>query len=281
MTASRHISIAAVLALALAAVPALAHEYWLAPTRYDAARGDTLAIRALVGTGFRGEPRPYAASRVRRFTLETARSLDLSKLGTNGDLVYARLIAPDDGGALIAYASDFASIELPAAEFDAYLALEGLEGPRAARAKLGAAAGPGRERYARCCKTWIAGREPRRAARACGLPLELVPLGDPAAAGPITVRVLFHGRPLAGALVRAWNQPLAGSGRPAEAAERDSVGPARAIRTGRDGLARLDLAHGGEWLLSCVHMVPCADRSAADWESLWASLTFARAEPRR
>jgi len=29
-----------------------------------------------------------------------------------------------------------------------------------------------------------------------------------------------------------------------------------------------------------VHMVPCPDHSAADWQSMWASLTFARIETR-
>jgi len=262
--------------LALAATPARAHEYWLSPSAYRLAPGDTLLVRAFVGTGFRGEPRPYAASRVRRLTLEAAKSIDLSKLGMNGDLVFARFIAADDGGAVVAYESDFASIELPAAEFDAYLALEGLDGPRASRAKLGAAAGPGRERYARCCKTWIAGRDAARVTRRCGLPLEIVPLADPSATARLAVRVLFHGRPVAGALVRGWNQPLTRGVRPADAAARDSTGPACAARTGRDGVARLEVGHAGEWLLSCVHMVPCEERRAADWESHWASLSFAR-----
>jgi hypothetical protein len=31
----------------------------------------------------------------------------------------------------------------------------------------------------------------------------------------------------------------------------------------------------GEWLIGVVHMVPCREREAADWESYWASLTFA------
>jgi hypothetical protein len=32
----------------------------------------------------------------------------------------------------------------------------------------------------------------------------------------------------------------------------------------------------GEWLVSLVDMVPSAEPSEADWESTWASLTFAR-----
>ena len=46
----------------------------------------------------------------------------------------------------------------------------------------------------------------------------------------------------------------------------------------------LDVHAAGEWLVSTVHMLPVAAGTktapgtpAADWESTWASLTFARA----
>ncbi len=271
--------------LALAAAPVGAHEFWLAPSRYRAGGGDTVAVGVFVGTGFRGEAKPYAARRAVRFTLSAARSLSLTPAAVNGALPWASFVAPDDDGALVAYQSDFASIELPAGEFDDYLRLEGLTGPRAERRRLGAGAGPGRERYARCPKTWIAGaRAPQGAARArrpAGLPLEIVPLADPGSATPLPVRVLWRGRPLAGALVRAWNTPLASAWSPSDAAVRDSVGPRLEARTDTRGEARLALAAAGEWLIATVHMVPCAERREADWESWWASLTFARGPQER
>src|SRR5437867_4063265 len=123
---------------------AAAHEFWLAPSSYRAAAGDTVAIAAFVGTGFRGERKPYAATRTLRFTLHGPRTFDLRPAATNGELTFARFIAADDGGYVAAYHSDFATIELPAADFDHYLKLEGLDQPLRARARLGAAAGPGR-----------------------------------------------------------------------------------------------------------------------------------------
>jgi uncharacterized GH25 family protein len=272
----------AVTGLTLIVTAAHAHEFWLAPSRYQAGRGDTVAVAAYVGTGFRGERKPYATTRAVRFTLDGPRRLDLRPAAENGDLTFARFVAPDAGGAVIVYQSNFAEIELPAEEFDSYLALEGLEGPLAARRRLGPRAGPGRERYARCPKTWIAGSSPARVLRSLGLPLELVPLEDPGVASRLRVRVLYQGHPLAGALVRAWRQPL--SGGPAlsnDAAARDSVGPSAQVRSDAHGIATLTLERPGEWLLSTVHMVPSTDRASADWESLWASLTFARLEGRR
>ena len=253
---------------------AAAHEFWLAPSSYRAAAGDTVAIAAFVGTGFRGERKPYATTRALRFELNGPRTLDLRPAGMNGDLTFARFVAADGGGCLVAYESDFVPIELGAAEFDRYLALEGLDGPLKARAKLGG--GPGRERYARCPKTWISGRETSRLTRPAGLTLELVPANDPTAAPSLRVQLLYRGRPLAGALVRSWNRPLNRSVVPADAAARDSVGPQGEVRTDRQGFATLAVDRPGEWLVSAVHMVPSADRSAADWQSFWASLTFAR-----
>ena len=268
------------LALLLSARPSAAHEFWLFPSRYQAAAGDTVTLGVRVGTGFRGEAKPWAAPRALRFTLLGPRALDLRPATLNGDLQWARVVMPDDGGALIAYESNWADITVPPGEFDDYLKLEGLELPLEARRHAGDAL-PGRERYARCPKTWIAGTHPERASQRAGLSLEIVPLADPGRAGPLRVRVLDHGRPLAGARVRAWNQPLASAIAPREAAVRDSVGSAVTARTGADGIATLELASGGEWLLSCVHMMPSADRAEADWESLWASLTFARPERHR
>jgi uncharacterized GH25 family protein len=263
------------------AAPARAHEYWLTPAHYRAAAGELNSASAFVGTGFRGEPKPYAATRSVRFVLAAARTVDLGTAAVNGDLTWASFEMPDADGALVAYQSNFAIIELPAQEFDDYLKLEGLTEPLAARARLGEAAGPGRERYARCPKTWIAGARRERAMKPVGLPLEIVPLADPGSASPLPVRVLWRGRPLAGALVRAWNSPLDSAWTPRDAATRDSVGPSIEAVTDARGEARLTLARAGEWLVSSVHMVPCAERNEADWESWWASFTFARAANRR
>src|SRR5258708_1536175 len=93
--------------LALAPV-ASAHEFWLAPSRYPAAAGERVDIQCCVGTGFRGERKPYATPRTLKFVLQTGRRDDLTRIATNGDLTFARFEAPDAGGALVAYESNFA-----------------------------------------------------------------------------------------------------------------------------------------------------------------------------
>lgn len=281
MMTTRQISLvhaAIVWACLLGAGPVAAHEFWISPERYRAVRGDTAAVRVFVGTGFRGEIKPYAPSRVVRFMLRTNRELDLSRAARNGDRVMARFVVADQGGALVSYQSSFADIELQASDFDAYLRLEGLDAVGAARDREPSSATV-RERYARCAKTWIAGSDAARVARPTGLTYELTSLAEPAAGSTLTVRASFRGKPLPGALVRAWNRPLMEGARPFDPAERDSVPPATEGRTDARGLVTLRIAHSGEWLLSSVHMVPSRDRSEADWESYWASLTFARVAP--
>lgn len=268
---------ALVLAFASAPQHATAHEYWLTASKWRAGKGDTVEVRACVGTGFRGAIKPYAVTHVQRFEMRAARRLDLRRVAINGDPVLMRAVLPDDGGMLVALESNFSFIELDAARFDAYLQLEGLDAPLVARQRAREAAGPnsaeppGRERYARCCKTWVAGEDRRRVTEPVGTTFEIVPLADPLLGNELPVRVLYHGKPLAGALVRAWNYVAAG----ANPADRDSVPAAFETRTDADGRATLRLGATGEWLLSTVHMLPCTDPEA-DWESWWASLTFAR-----
>lgn len=262
-------------ALWCAIAPATAHEYWIAPSSYRATAGDTVRVHAWVGTGFAGEARPWTRARAVRFTARGAVDADLRGTSAEGDFVFGRVALADGGGLVVGYESSFAVIELPADEFDHYLEIEGLDEARAARAKLGGGV-PGRERYARCAKTWIAGTDATRIRRPLGLPLELVPLTDPTREGLLRVRVLAHGTAVPGVLVRAWRHALAGGPSPRDAASRDSVGPAAEARTGPDGVARLALEGDGEWLVSAVRMTPSADHSVADWESRWASLTFAR-----
>ena len=267
---------ALVLVLALfAAVPAGAHEYWLAPSAWRVGPGETVGFGALAGVGFGGERKLYAPERAVRLTARAARELDLTPVAGAGDSIWARFAAADAGGLLIAYESNFASITLDAGEFERYLAAEGLDGPLATR-RAHREVGPGHERYRRCAKAWLAGAEAARATGALGLPLEIVPLAAPGAEAALRVRVLFERRPLKGALLRAWRQPLGPGGRPLDPARRDSVAAAWSGRTDARGEALVPVGQAGEWLLSTVHMIPSRDRSAAEWESTWASLTFSR-----
>jgi hypothetical protein len=74
------------------------------------------------------------------------------------------------------------------------------------------------------------------------------------------VRLLFRDQPLEGALVVAL---------PKDAPEKKVE-----ARTDSSGRVVLELGAGRTWLVKTVHMVEAPAGSGADWESLWASLTF-------
>ncbi len=255
---------------------AAAHEYWLTPSAYGAASGEAVSVQAFVGSDFKGELRPFATTRTVRLEVQTNARYDVKAAATNGDSNLTSFILGDDGGAVVAFETNFIPIELPPEKFEAYLRLEGLDGPLTARKALGAGVGPGRERYARCAKTWIAGRDQARLKKAFGMPLEIIPQNDPLEPGKLAVRVLYNSRPLEGILVKAWNQPLAGGMVPADQLSREPVKPSAAARSNKNGIAVLQIDGPGEWLISAVHMIPSSDKTEADWESRWASFTFGR-----
>ena len=266
--------------LVLAAGPVTAHEYWLAPSTFRAGAGDTVLVGALAGEGFVGERKPFSSGRALRLLVRAGRELDLRPVARSGDTTWARFAPGDRGGLLFGYESGFATITLDAATFERYLADEGLDGPLAARRARGDA-GPGRERYRRSAKSWLAGTDAERATKPLGLPCEIVPLSVPGDGPQLRVRVLFEGEPLVGALLNAWRQPLAADGRPLDPVRRDTVRVAWSGRTDGHGEAVVPVENAGEWLLGVVHMIPSRDPVAADWESSWGSLTFAKDRRRR
>jgi len=247
---------------------ATAHEYWLLPDRFAAPAGEPVAIAHRVGTGWPGETLARDPARIVRFDLiDVAGARPIA--GEPGDDPAGTIALRQPGAALAVYRSRPTPVRLEAAAFESYLRDEGLDGVIAWRAAHGESAAPGVEIFSRNAKAVLAtpggdaARDVRLMRRPVGLDLELVPDTDPRqarSAAPLVVRVFFRGRPLAGALVKAF---------PKDGNERRI-----AARTGADGRARLALAEPGIWLLSAVHMIDAPPGSGARWESLWSSLTF-------
>ena len=258
----------ATIALLLLPAAATAHEYWLLPDRFVAPAGDAIAIAHRVGTGWPGETLPRSAARIVRFGL-VDRLGERPIEGVEGADPAGATALRRPGAAFAVYRSRPSSVRLEAEAFESYLREEGLDAVIASRAASGESAQPGLEIFSRNAKALLtatggdAARDARLLRRPVGLDLELVAETDPrraAAGAPLVVRLLFHGKPLAGALVKAF---------PKDGNERRVAG-----RTGVDGRVRLALAEPGVWLLSAVHMVDAPAASGARWESLWSSLTF-------
>jgi uncharacterized GH25 family protein len=271
---------------------ALAHEFWLAPASYRVAVGAAVPTRLLVGKNFTGQPWARPTRRVRRFVrygpASAADSTDL-RPALLADSLAPALRCPAPGTHLLALTSRLAFIELPAAEFTAYLREEGLGYALRQRQEAGeATTKPGREAYQRCAKALVlATSGPRLPSattdtafrRVLGLPLELVPEQNPYRLRPgaaLTVRVMRHGQPVPGALVQVW-QVSAPDSKPTAAPAVTHF----ATYSNAQGRLLLRLSGAGPYLLATVRIenAPLAlaltgTTARPDWLSTWASLTF-------
>ncbi len=242
----------------------LAHDFWIEPSSFHPEVGSELAVSLRVGEHFRGDPVPRADRRIVRFVLSSAAGeTPIGGLPATDPAGFVRISSP--GFFLIGYRSNRTPTTLEPEKFEKYLADEGLDRVLEARAARGERGKPGKEVYSRCAKSLVAGNGSGQAGfdRILGLTLELFADSNPLRARPggkMPFRVLYEGKPLAGALVKAIALK-----------DPDNTLSARSDAQGRVAFI---LARKGVWLVKAVHMVPAPPETGADWESLWASLTF-------
>lgn len=261
-------------------LPAGAHEFWLEPVAGPLTAGGSANLSLLVGELFTGELVGFSAAQTSGLRHYTASGVkDLKAMAPTQPVAGLSLPLARPGTHLVAFESQPNFISLPADRFHAYLHDEGLDFITARRESAGTAAQPGRERYRRFVKTLLNVGDAGGASPAPGLParpadttfstrvgqqLELVPLTDPLRlpiGGALPVQVLFEGKPLAGALLKAWHK---------------KSGQLLIVRstTGADGIATVNLPYAGAWMVSVVHMVAATGIKDADWDSLWGNLSF-------
>lgn len=247
----------------LCASPAVAHDFWIEPSTFRPEPGSRVEFFLRSGSEGKGEPVPRRDSRIERFDLAGPRGT-VPIRGAEGRDPAGEATPSAPGPWVAAFRSRPRSITQEPAKFEAYLREQGLEHVIAARAAKGQSRVDGREIYSRCAKALLG----TGADRVVGLRLELIAEEEPSALGAervLPVRLEFEGRPLEGALVVARR-------------DGDAEPPLR-VRTDALGRVRFRLDGAGPWRVSSAHMVPAPEGSDADWESVWASLTFRASDP--
>jgi hypothetical protein len=255
----------ALLFAGLIAAPLGAHDLWIEPSSFQPPSGAAVALHLRVGEGFAGEPVPRNPQRIERFAVVAPDGAEIPATGEPGADPAGMVLLAAPGLHIAVYRSNQAFIELEAAKFEAYLREEGLEPVIEERRRRGERAAPGRELYSRSVKSLLAVGGAGGRDSPLGLPLELIVESDARALDQgeaLAVRLLFRGRPLPGAQVVAM---------PRESPEGRVV-----RRTDAAGRATFPLPRTGPWLVKAVHVVRLDADPRADWESFWASLTFAR-----
>jgi uncharacterized GH25 family protein len=260
----RPVGLATLLGLASVA-PLQAHDFWIEPSTFTPAPGQRISLRLRVGERWRGDLLPRDPGLLKRF-LSVGPGGEMPVPGRDYAEPAGVLTVPAPGLYTVVYESHRSPLALEAGKFEEYLKQEGLEAVSAWRARRGERGAAVKEVFSRCAKSLLAvgGGPPGEGYdRILGQRLELVPEANPyalAAGGTLPMRLLYGGRPLAGALVAAL--------------PKDRPQAAVSARSDAAGRVRLRLDGPGVWLVKAVHMVAAPKETAADWESLWASLTF-------
>ena len=268
----------ALAALLMSSLPAQAHEFWFAPVTAPLAAGDSARLTLRVGEFFEGDELGFSAPQTVVLRQYSAAGIsDLRTLLPRNAAVPVLLVPlPTPGTHMVVFNSQPNFISLPAGSFHAYLHDEGLDFIKAQREAAGNGEKPGRERYRRFVKTLLrvtpgvdavqsaAAKPDTTYATRTGQRLEILPMADPVAMQPgekLGVRVEFDGKPLEGALLKAWHK-------------RNGQTLIIRAKTAADGTASFDLPYAGSWMISVVHMVPAVGVKDIDWDSLWGNLSF-------
>lgn len=251
--------------VALPVLPALAHEFWLLPSKFRPAVREIVSIKTLVGDGYVGESRPRDPTKLDKFVLATPDG-EVKVMGKDG-LDPAGFVRIGTAGTYVmGYRSKNTRVVLSGEKFEKYLVEKGLDEAAASRKSSGKTAEDGRERFSRCAKSIISVGDKTGSGwdHEFKFPLEIVPSADPYtlhAGDSLSIKVLADGKPAENMLIEAWVSGKAGT--------------AATARTGKDGTATFKLEQKGEWLFNTVKMTPVTEAGAdVEWESLWASLTF-------
>jgi uncharacterized GH25 family protein len=249
--------------VALGGVTASAHDMWIEPTTFVPDPGENVGARLRVGQDFVGDPLPRDPALINQFVVDGPGGRKPVPGRTGGDPAgLLRFAAP--GFFVVGYRSNPSVVEETAEKFAQFLKEEGLEAVAEQRARRGETGGV-RERFSRSAKALLLSGSPSATEgdRSLGFLLELVAERNPylmKAGDELPVRLTYEDRALAGTLVVAMNR----------AAPWEKI----SSRSDKDGRVRLRLSRGGIWLVKAVHLVPAPASSGAEWESIWASLTF-------
>ena len=256
------------MALALWAVPAAAHEFWIDPQAHRVAPGAPLVADLRVGEMFDGPAYAYLPPTFERFDIVMGGAA-LPVQGRPGDRPALDMAVPWQGLAVVVHVTtDMTLVYDGWDRFAAFAVEKDATWALARHDARGLPRDAVRERYSRHAKALVAVGDGAGADRELGLAVELVALANPYVddvARGLHVMALAAGAPRADAQVTLF------------ARAPDGTVTRTHHRTDAQGRAVLPVAPGHAYLADHVVLREIApdgpDGSA--WESLWASLTFA------
>ena len=252
----------------------VAHDLWLVPSAFRIAPGARVAVMMNTGDTFPISEGAVKPERIERAALISADSSTvLATFRTESNSTVVDVIAPrEDGGAIVEVVLKPIATKQPRASFDEFVKHEGLDAIAAQLARASERRPEERRTYAKFAKTLLRVGSGKGAAKLyqkrLAHRLEIVADADPFSLRPgetLPVRLLFDGKPLAGARI------VIGSTATATSTQSNMPG----VRTDSQGHADLQLDKTGSvHYIHALHMIPATGKSGVEWESFWATLTF-------
>lgn len=259
------------IALSLSAAFAGAHDFWLVPDAFRVAMSGEVVVRGQTSSAFPTTLSAVTPDRVTEARIVGAADDErITALSTRDNSLVLRHRPRTPGQKIVAVTVGWRLVNETAASFRKYLVAERAEDALKHYDRTGQL--PTSDivrRYAKYGKTAIeVGDGPRAFARVIGHPLEFMPLADPGAAqvsSELRIRLVFQGKPLAGARVHAGVAPTAGKATP----------PDRTLVTSDDGVVTVPMGVAGLWNVRTIHVVPTPTGADANWDVHWATFVYA------
>lgn len=253
-------------ALSLVAGPALSHEFWIAPEKYQVESDTPLTANLRNGQEFEGIPYPYFEGQTARFEL-IRDGLATPYAGRLGDIPALSASSGAPGLLVILHQTTPSTVTYSEWEkFAAFAAHKDFPDIRARHLARDLPETGFSELYTRYAKALIGVGSAQGRDAPTGMETEFVALSNPYTddlSGGFPVQILYRGAPRPGAQVEVFDRAPDGS-----------VNITR-LHADDAGRVRIPVASGHEYLLDAVVLRPAPEGSAAVWETLWAAMTFA------
>jgi uncharacterized GH25 family protein len=246
----------------------LAHDLYVMPDSFRVKPGQSISVELHNGDAFPESEGPPATARLQNTKLlSKGGSIDLTGFREEHKALVTTLpIGKDGSGSMILTATLSAnSREYDAKKFRTYVEDEGLTMIAKYREAHGEQNNPVKELYSKYAKSLIVAGSPSSfSTKRVGHKIEIVPSSDPATLKPgmpLSVQVLFDGKPAAGLTVEAtWT-----TGAPAK--------PVVVGHTDNGGRIAVPLQKG-KCRITTGNSRRYADQKVANWETFFATLTF-------
>ncbi|WP_406650451.1 DUF4198 domain-containing protein [Aliisedimentitalea scapharcae] len=245
---------------------ALAHEFWIAPWKYQAESTDSLAADFRNGEGFVGSELAYFDTQLQRADIMIGTSVTPYK-GRLGDIPAMTFQPPQDGLLTVGVVTQPAQVKYKSWEkFVAFATHQDFRGLLDRHLSRGLPQVDFWESYTRYSKSLIAVGHGRGQDTDRGMETEFIALANPYRDdlnGTLPVRLLYQGMPRVDVQVEVFAKSAEGTV------------TTRMIRTDDQGIVTVPVQAGQEYLLNAVIVRPAPDDARPVWDTLWATLTFA------